>query len=107
MALVELLRDLIYLALGIVALGIELWAFADCARRKPTEFERAYKRTKGFWMGLTGGAAAVGLLSVLLFGPLALLLFELAAVVAASVYLADVRPALNESKGRGGAYGSW
>ena len=107
MALVELLRNLIYLALGITALVIELWAFADCLRRKPAEFERAYKRTKGFWLGLTGGAAAVGLLSVLLFGPLALLLFELVAVVAASVYLADVRPALNENKGRGGAYGSW
>ena len=107
MILVFELQNLLYLALGVIALGMELWAFADCARRKPADFERAYKRTKGFWMGLTGGASAIGLLSVLLFGPLALLLFELAAVVAAAVYLADVRPALNQSKGRGGSYGSW
>ncbi|MCC3292338.1 MULTISPECIES: DUF2516 family protein [unclassified Arthrobacter] len=100
----------LYLALGIVALGIELWALLDCARRKPADFERAYKRTKGFWLGLTGGAAAVGVLSALV-PSLSLILFQLAAVIAACVYLADVKPAIGSSRGRGnsnqGPYGPW
>ncbi|MCC9175658.1 DUF2516 family protein [Arthrobacter sp. zg-Y179] len=100
----------LYLALGVVALGIELWALLDCARRKPADFERAYKRTKGFWLALTGGATAVGVLSVL-GSSLGLLLFQLAAVIAACVYLADVKPAIGSSRGRGnsnqGPYGPW
>ena len=73
------------------------------------------KRTKTFWLAVTGGAMAVGLLSVLggggggLLGPLGL--FGLVAVTAASVYLADVRPAVKDV-GRGGnrnmgPYGPW
>ncbi|MCC3276482.1 MULTISPECIES: DUF2516 family protein [unclassified Arthrobacter] len=99
----------LYLALGVVALAIELWALLDCVRRKPADFERAYKRTKGFWLGLTGGASAVGVLAVAV-PSLSLLLFQLAAVIAASVYLADVKPAIGSSRGRGGnqgPYGPW
>ena len=105
-----LIQHYLYVALGIVALVIELWAFLDCVRRKPADFERAYKRTKGFWLGLTGGASAVGVIAVTL-PSLSLLLFQLAAVIAASVYLADVKPAMGSSRGRGGStrgpYGSW
>ena len=105
-----LIQHYLYVALGIVALVIELWAFLDCVRRKPADFERAYKRTKGFWLGLTGGASAVGVIAVTL-PSLSLLLFQLAAVIAASVYLADVKPAMGSSRGRGGSnqgpYGPW
>ena len=105
-----LIQHYLYVALGIVALVIELWAFLDCVRRKPADFERAYKRTKGFWLGLTGGASTVGVIAVTL-PSLSLLLFQLAAVIAASVYLADVKPAMGSSRGRGGSnrgpYGSW
>ncbi|MCC3273734.1 DUF2516 family protein [Arthrobacter zhangbolii] len=105
------IQHYLYVALGIIALVIELWAFFDCVRRKPAEFERAYKRTKGFWLGLTGGASAVGVIAVLLPSPLSLLLFQLAAVIAACVYLADVKPAMGSSRGRGGSsqgpYGPW
>ena len=86
---------------------------ASGTRRTPSRPYR--KRTKTFWLALTGGALAVGLLSLLgggsggLLGPLGL--FGLAAVVAASVYLADVRPAVKDA-GRGGSrnmgpYGPW
>ncbi|MCC3280261.1 DUF2516 family protein [Arthrobacter sp. zg-Y40] len=104
-----LIQYYLYLALGVVALAIELWAFLDCVRRKPADFERAYKRTKGFWLGLTGGASAVGVIAVAV-PSLSLLLFQLAAVIAASVYLADVKPAIGSSRGRGGnqgPYGPW
>jgi hypothetical protein len=104
----------IYLVLALVALVLEVWAFFDCLRHKANAFEAVSKRTKTFWLALTGGAALVGVISLFgsgggLFGTLGL--FGLAAVVAASVYLADVRPAVKDA-GRGGSrstgpYGPW
>lgn len=104
----------IFLILAVVAVGLELWALIDCARHRANAFEATGKRTKGFWLALTGGAALIGVISLLssgggIFGTLGL--FGLAAVVAASVYLADVRPAVKDA-GRGGhrnmgPYGPW
>lgn len=104
----------VFLILAVVAVGLELWALVDCARHRANAFEATGKRTKGFWLALTGGAALIGVLSLLssgggIFGTLGL--FGLAAVVAASVYLADVRPAVKDA-GRGGSrstgpYGPW
>jgi len=108
----------VFLILALVALGIEVWAFFDCLRHRANAFEAVSKRTKTFWLAMTGGALAVGgfgAMSVLaggsggLFGTLGLL--GLAAVTAASVYLADVRPAVKDA-GRGGSrnpgpYGPW
>jgi hypothetical protein len=109
----------VYFILAFVAFGLELWAVVDCARHRANAFEATGKRTKTFWLALTGGAALVGAISVFsmlnngsnggFFGTLGL--FGLAAVVAASVYLADVRPAVKDA-GRGGTrntgpYGPW
>lgn len=109
MALVFAIQTYLYLALGIVALGIEVWALSDCVRRPGTAFEAAFKRTKGFWLALTGGAVVVGLLSVLGRGS-GFNLFQLVAIIAACVYLADVKPAVSQTSGRGGnqgPYGPW
>ena len=106
----------VYFLLALVAFGLEVWAFFDCLRHKANAFEAVSKRTKTFWLALTGGALAIGALSRLQrrrwrrrFGTLGL--FGLAAVTAASVYLADVRPAVKDA-GRGGSrnmgpYGPW
>lgn len=103
----------VYFVLALVAFGLEAWAFFDCLRHKANAFEAVSKRTKTFWLALTGGALAIGTLSLLGggsgFGTLGL--FGLAAVTAASVYLADVRPAVKDA-GRGGSrntgpYGPW
>lgn len=96
----------LFRGLGLLALGIELWALADCAKRNPATFEATFKRTKGFWLGITGGSAAVGALTAFvgavgLFG-----LLQIVAVVAACVYLADVKPAVSEVQS-GGPYGPW
>ncbi|MFD1211566.1 DUF2516 family protein [Arthrobacter sp. GCM10027362] len=105
----EIVKDLeqwLWFVLGLLALGIELWALVDCLGRKGDHFQVAFKRTKGFWAGLTAGAAAVGALGLLGSGLGTFMLFQLAAVSVAAVYLADVKPALNELKGSGGsAYG--
>ncbi|ABK02117.1 hypothetical protein JOE40_003882 [Arthrobacter sp. PvP102] len=104
----------VYFILALVAFGLEAWAFFDCLRHKANAFEAVSKRTKTFWLALTGGAVAIGGLSLYGgggggFGTLGL--FGLAAVTAASVYLADVRPAVKDA-GRGGSrnmgpYGPW
>jgi len=104
----------VYFILALVALGLELWALLDCVRHRAGAFEATGKRTKTFWLALTGGATLIGIFSLYnsgggLFGTLGL--FGLAAVVAASVYLADVRPAVKDA-GRGGTrntgpYGPW
>ena len=99
----------LYLALGFVALGIEVWALVDCVRRPKTAFEAAFKRTKGFWLALTVGAVVVGVLSVLSSRG-GFNLFQLVAIIASCVYLADVKPAVSQTSGRGGnngPYGPW
>ncbi|MFP5365890.1 MAG: DUF2516 family protein, partial [Actinomycetes bacterium] len=53
----------VFLILALVALGLELWAVVDCARHRANAFEATGKRTKTFWLALTGGAALVGALS--------------------------------------------
>ena len=37
-----------------------MWAFFDCLRHKANAFEAVSKRTKTFWLAVTGGAMAVG-----------------------------------------------
>ncbi|OMH37588.1 hypothetical protein BGP79_12170 [Tersicoccus sp. Bi-70] len=103
---------IIYVVLALVAFAIELWALVDCARNKGTDFQRAFKRTKGFWLGITAAAAACGFLSIPHpIGLAALPVFiQLIAVTASCVYLADVRPALKSVRGttgNAGPYGPW
>lgn len=105
MIYVFLIEPLLYRALGLATLVIALWAFSDAVRRKPALFEATGKRTKGFWMGMTGGATAVGILASL--SPGVLLPFTLAGLVAACVYLADVKPSISGSGRGSGSYGGW
>ncbi|MFI5084869.1 MAG: DUF2516 family protein [Actinomycetales bacterium] len=111
MMITALLTNWLMLLLGLVALALQVWALADCLRTKADSFGRADKRTKGFWTGLTVGATIVGILFVLGPGLGFILLLELAAVTASSVYLADVRPAVAVPRRGGnrnaGPYGPW
>lgn len=124
--LVDYVETGIIFVLALVAFGLEVWAFFDCLRHKANAFEAVSKRTKTFWLALTGGALAVG--ALILYGAAqaigtlspqggggggfgSFVLFGLVAVTAASVYLADVRPAVKDA-GRGGSrtrgpYGPW
>ena len=75
--------------LSIVGLVLEVWAFLDAVRRSPADFARIGGRDKSFWMILTGVAAAVGFLGVMMGGGLGM--FGLAAACVACVYLAGPR----------------
>ena len=50
-------------AITVVVAVLALLAALDCVRRSPVQFERAWKRTKSFWLALTGGAAVVTVFS--------------------------------------------
>lgn len=96
----------IILVLSLAALGVEVYAVVDCLRRRPDAFTAAGKRTKSFWMLVTGVALLLGIVAV---GGLGIL--GIVAIIAAGVYLADVKPALDQVMGRGGGrsgpYGPW
>ncbi len=100
------LQSWIILALSVAALGVEVFALVDCLRRRPDAFTAAGKRTKNFWLLVTGVATLLGVVALGGLGLLAII-----AIVAAGVYLADVKPALDQVMGRGtgrqGPYGPW
>lgn len=102
------LQQTVALVLGVALFAMQLFALVDCLRQRPDAFPAAGKRTKPLWLAITGVAAALGLLSIT--GPLNI--FEIAAVVGAGIYLADVRPALQQVTGgaqrnNDGPYGRW
>lgn len=80
------------LALSVVALLLAVWAFFDCLRRAAANFQREGKRTKTFWLAMTGVSAVVCLFSLQFTGGGGFL--QLIAACIASVYLADVKPAI-------------
>ncbi|MGI9092395.1 MAG: DUF2516 family protein [Mycobacteriales bacterium] len=79
---------------GYGCLGLELWAIVDCVVRPTAGFVAAGKLTKPAWLAITIIAAFV----TYLFGVLG---FGIAGVIAAIVYLVDVRPAVREVQGGG------
>lgn len=93
-------QGLILLALGVGALGLTGFAFVDAVRRPAEAFTYAGKRTKVFWLVILGAAFAITF--VIFFDVLSI--FGILTVVAAAVYLVDVRPAVQQYRGgRGGA----
>lgn len=101
------LQAWLMLAIGLLALGVMVFAFVDALRQRTDAFTAAGKLTKPIWLGILGVAVAIGIIFVL--GPFSI--FNLIAFVAAGVYLADVRPAVRAISGgggnSGGPYGGW
>lgn len=96
-------QGLVLQLLGWGALALMAFALVDAARQRADAFTAAGKQTKQRWLIILGVAVAIGFVSV--FGPLNI--FNLIAIVAASVYLADVKPALRAVTGRGGSSSPW
>ena len=99
-----------FLALGLVAFGVELWAFIDAAIRPKQAFVATGKQTKPLWLIILGVASVVGLAGAVYgVGPTSIL--PVAAFVAAAIYLADVRPKVKSFPKSGasssGPYGPW
>jgi hypothetical protein len=103
---VAAMQSLVLQALGLLSLGIQVYALVDVLRAKPGGFVAAGKQTKRIWVAILGVSVALGFVSI--NAPLNI--FNLIAVVAAAVYLVDVRPAVRGtggSGGGGGPYGPW
>lgn len=104
-------QNLLQVVVGVTVLAMMAWALVDCARTRPDAFPAAGKRTKTFWLLLTGGATLIGF--IFIFNPFTI--FNIVAVVAAAVYHADVKPAVKAVLGHGGGsssshmgpYGPW
>jgi hypothetical protein len=78
----------VFTALFYAALALTLWAFVDSLVRPAPAFVAAGKLTKPGWAAITGLSIAV----IYFFGPMSFL--GLPAIIAAVVYLVDVRPAV-------------
>jgi len=109
----SILVSLVVLALWVVAFGLSVFGLVDAGRRPAGAFVAAGKQTKQRWLIILGVATALSFVSMPLFGQFQTLGFlNLISVVAAAVYMVDVRPAVRPYKGqRGGGssgpYGPW
>lgn len=103
-----------YLGLSLLAFGVQIWAMVSSWRFTTSDYVAAGKSIK-IWQGILIPVAIIGFCSIpppIGLG-LPLMLLNVAAVVAAAVYLTDARPALietraNRKRGYGrGSTGGW
>ena len=88
-----------FLIISLVLLVVEVWAVVDACIRPASAYVAAGKQTKVFWV--------VILVLAVLFRGVGIL--GIAGLIAAIVYLVDVRPAIRELRrgGGGGSDGGW
>ena len=91
-----------FLVIALAFFAIKLWALVDCLIRPERAFVMAGKQTKTFWTVVTVLALVSGFLGFL----------SVIGLVAAIVYLVDVRPRVKEIPRGGnathmGPYGPW
>jgi len=100
-------QSFVLLILGIGSLVLTGFAAFDALRRKGTLFPHVGRLTKPVWLGILGVAF---LISIVSFGYTSTLgILNVVGVVAAGVYLAEIRPKLRQIEGNGntGPYGSY
>ena len=102
-------QSFVLLLLGLGALVLTGFAFIDVLRHRSNLFPHVGRLSKAVWLGILGAAFLIAIVSF--FGPLGIL--NVAGVIAAGIYLADLRPKLRSmGGGRGtgsheGPYGPW
>lgn len=102
---VSTVQQFLTLGLGLLVLGMAVFALVDALRQRQEAFTAAGKLTKPIWCGILGVGSVLAFIFV--FNPLNI--FGIVVVVASGVYLADVRPAVRNMSGGGGSgpYGRW
>ncbi|MBA3489231.1 MAG: DUF2516 family protein [Longispora sp.] len=92
---------LINSVISTFALVISVIAFMHCVLQRSDAFTAIGTLTKGLWALLLGGASVVTFFGVLAAGSKMIGIFSLLAIVAAAIYILDVRPGLRDaSNGR-------
>ncbi|BDZ42569.1 hypothetical protein GCM10025865_18680 [Paraoerskovia sediminicola] len=92
------LQSLVLLALSVLVFAVQAYALIDCIRRPAHAFQAEGKLSKNIWLLILGVATALGFVGI--GGGLGF--FGLIAVVAAIVYLVDVRPKVSRYSPRRG-----
>ena len=101
-------QDLVFWVLAIGSLGLKGFALVDALRVRTEAFTLAGKQTKNIWLLILGIALAV---NVVVLNPINFI--NIIGVVAAAVYVVDVRPAVKQVGGgrkpesHEGPYGPW
>lgn len=95
MQILSNVQGLIVLVLGLLALGAEVFALLHAVRQRPDAFTATGKQSKNFWIAALAIATLMGVAALGGIGFLAII-----GIVIAGVYLADVRPAIDEILGR-------
>ena len=99
--MIALIQMWIFLLLAVALLAVEVWALINALRFRADAYVAAGKRTKVFWCVLTGVSVLLGFLSLPYpVGRGGSMLFMIAGVVIAGIFLADVLPALKRVMGR-------
>ena len=110
MNLVGSVQAFVLLLLGIGSAVLTGYAFVDLLRRKVAVFPQVGRLSKVPWLGILGAAFAIAIVS---FGsPGTLGILNVVGVIAAGVYLADLKPKLKSIGGGGsgtqyGPYGPY
>ncbi|ETK33050.1 DUF2516 family protein [Microbispora corallina] len=104
--------SLVFWLLSIGAFILSVWALVHAVRIPSRAFPAAGKQTKQLWLIILGFATLFTFAAAVNYGGMGTGLpsiFTIAAVIAAGIYLADVKPAVNEYRGGGnqGPYGPW
>lgn len=106
------LQLLVLAGLAIVVFVVQVWALIDAVRRPAHGFKAEGKLSKPIWLLILGVAAVLGFLGLPAGGGPgnAVGFLNIIAVIAAIVYLVDLRPKLRSygtGKGRSQGSGGW
>lgn len=83
------------LVITLAMFVLKAFAFVDAIARQPAQFTAAGKQTKQLWLIILGLALVANMVIWTAWS-----LLNIAGLVAALVYLADARPALQATAGR-------
>lgn len=97
-------QGFVLLVLGLGSLVLTGFAAFDALRRRGSLFPHVGRLSKPVWLGILGAAF---LISIVSFGSSTLGFLNVIGVIAAGVYLADVRPKLRQIEGGRGSAGPY
>jgi hypothetical protein len=91
------LAGLVLVAIQLLVLIVAIYAFVHAALQRSDAYPAAGKMTKNAWLGITGGAVALALVTNII--GLGITGIAITAV-ASGIYLVDVRPKVLEVQGK-------
>ena len=93
----QYLAEYVLFGIHIVVLIVAIYAFVHAALQRGDAYPAAGKMTKNAWLGITGGAVALALVTNII--GLGITGIAITAV-ASGIYLVDVRPKVLEVQGK-------